>query len=682
MKKKEIMTIVRKQAMGHWLENEKDKKDAKDTRPRLGSETSEVSRSSIASMDGTESSARPAATRRRSSQKKQTIPTDRTASQSNSSEQRHGSASQLQLVKTSSVPGEMMLEPGSLFLAMDPVENRLFDQRQVPLLKSIGKSLDPFRTMFQSGNPRVSVEELKYSCSQYFGTVGLGRLWIPTCVERPHTFLSTLFLAATYHDVINWHSVESLETTALRQDVIVMVSEDFTDAQKRIDDHNIIAVSQLIIGEVMARNEKSRDFHEKGMEKMIAQRGIENMGLNGRIASAVSWVHLTSAILRQVAPRPMYHDYIRQYVTKQYSPAAMVPESPLYRPREKFFTLERSFQCNEKTLALIKDMRAMIEHFLQETPGSMRHSATMVTLYRNILKYESVTRLASTNVLRDYDWKYEAIRIAAIVQATAIVSRIPLSAALHEAGALPSKRSTSFYTSSNASRSSESLFSAMDPQQISPLTECSTSPTFQIHDPVIGRPGIPFDNPTVDFDLQRVSISSQSSIPHRTSSSSEYPPSLAPAHRPSLSSVQSSTSDMTHFPLATVGGSRMSTPNNQGSLLVDFKEALEKSNLSYAWKDMAGMLFWIGLVMGAASHEHENKILARYCSSTALRAGIMLCFEHPEAVHATVVTMTDVVAALNGGESPTGQVTNTETQNGAKRRRPTTSPRVPAVSRR
>jgi hypothetical protein len=62
---------------------------------------------------------------------------------------------------------------------------------------------------------------------------------------------------------------------------------------------------------------------------------------------------------------------------------------------------------------------------------------------------------------------------------------------------------------------------------------------------------------------------------------------------------------------------------------------------------MAGVLLWIGLVMGAASNENEDKLLARYFSATTMRACIMLCFEHPEAVHSTMLKMTDIVEALD-----------------------------------
>jgi hypothetical protein len=63
---------------------------------------------------------------------------------------------------------------------------------------------------------------------------------------------------------------------------------------------------------------------------------------------------------------------------------------------------------------------------------------------------------------------------------------------------------------------------------------------------------------------------------------------------------------------------------------------------------MAGVLLWIGLVMGAASSaKHHDNVLRRYFSATTMRACIMLCFENPEAVHATMLRMTEVVDTLS-----------------------------------
>jgi len=73
--------------------------------------------------------------------------------------------------------------------------------------------------------------------------------------------------------------------------------------------------------------------------------------------------------------------------------------------------------------------------------------------------------------------------------------------------------------------------------------------------------------------------------------------------------------------------------------------------MSKCWEDMAGVLFWIGLVGGVAVKKSSDKSLRRFFSAITMRSGVVICFEHPEAVNATVLRMTEVIKALNPAES-------------------------------
>jgi hypothetical protein len=68
---------------------------------------------------------------------------------------------------------------------------------------------------------------------------------------------------------------------------------------------------------------------------------------------------------------------------------------------------------------------------------------------------------------------------------------------------------------------------------------------------------------------------------------------------------------------------------------------------------MAGVLLWIGLVVGAASKNSESKIHKKYFSALTMRAGVMLCFEHPEAINSTMVKMSEIVEALSANKQRT-----------------------------
>jgi len=449
-------------------------------------------------------------------------------------------------------------------------------------------------------------------------------------------------MASAHHDVIQRREVESLETAALRNDVIMFVSGNLTNTAERVADHNIIAVSQLILGEVIGRNEGSLISHQSGIQIMIEQRGgLEYLGMDGMIASAVSWAHLATSVLREVQPNPMYVNYCVSRSTKNYPLHVAIPESPLYFPHGKYVTLERSTECNPEARRLLNEMRNMIDEFLYESRRTPRNSDRLTMLYDRVALCQPVQELRKNHVLRHSDWKYEAIRIAAVVQAHAIFHRLSLSDALTslQASGMPS----SLYRSFPASQSSESLFSTFDPHASTPSTEYSTSPSYSTYSTsnTVPQSGFPFHY------HHRPSVSSTYSY-HRLSTSSNF------SQRPSVSSIRSTSSDVLVFPRPSSSttahtGAHTTTPTN---ILADLKDALEKSNLSDCWADMAGVLLWVGLVMGAASNKHDDKVLARYFSATTLRACIMLCFEHPEAMHATMLRMSEVVEALgqNGSD--------------------------------
>lgn len=68
-------------------------------------------------------------------------------------------------------------------------------------------------------------------------------------------------------------------------------------------------------------------------------------------------------------------------------------------------------------------------------------------------------------------------------------------------------------------------------------------------------------------------------------------------------------------------------------------DALENSDLSNCWDDMAGVLLWIGLTATTASSSSHDKLLRKRFSALTIRVSMFLCFEHPAALHATLIRM-------------------------------------------
>ncbi|KAI4667571.1 uncharacterized protein J4E88_010235 [Alternaria novae-zelandiae] len=534
-KSKATMQTVRQTAMGSYL---KATKNQVSNKTRANSEASDHSRSSL----GSQSTTKPRTIKTPRVKEKKSDDKIHRLSQSTSSSQEapHHDAQVARIT-----PHQSTLTQTPIVIPIRSGHRYPFDLKPVPDLRCLGNGLDPFGTMFQSRNTRVNVERLKIECSKYFGTEGLGRYWIPECLSYAHTFLSTLYMASAYDDVVHNREIESLETAALRQDVIHFVGGHLTDVEQSVADHNIIAVSQLILGDVISRADLGLRYHQMGIAKMIEQRGgLQTLGVNGQLASAVSWANLATAALQEASPTRMYVDYCEMRALKTYPLIATIPESPLYHPHGKFMTIERSANCNANAQKLLEDVRTMMEDLL-DTNSSRRAGSSNKSrsAYDRIIRFRSVQPSRKTSILKTKDWKYEAIRLAAIVQAQAMFDQVPLSEALD--------------------RSSSS-----------------------------------------DVPLQQEVL------------------------------------------MREVSGD---------TILQQLRDALENSDLSDCWSDMAGVLLWIGLVMGAASNNSKDKIVRRYFSATTMRACIMLCFEHPEAIHSTMLRMTDLIAAL-GRKSNEGQM--------------------------
>ncbi|KAH7086228.1 hypothetical protein FB567DRAFT_471660 [Paraphoma chrysanthemicola] len=465
---------------------------------------------------------------------------------------------------------EIIVPDTPLFLKLRPGIPTPYDAYIPAPFVSIGTSLDPFKTMFHSSHPGLSIEQLKFHFNRYFGTQGLMKYWIPTALSYPYTFLGTLCLATAFHDVIHDQPLESVQTIALRQEVIHLVGRNMLDPKASVSDHNIMAIIQLIISEVIGREESGLKWHEDGIQKMILQRGgLDKLGLSGRLASTISWVSLANSVLHEQQPRSMYAEYCASNSTRAYQPTATLPESPICCVRAEWVTIPRSKSCTPEARALLRDVKTIIDLFLDEPILSQDNSQAIIGLYDkiiNLAEYPPISEIRKTRVLTEHDYKYEAIRITSVLQAVAIIQRVPLSGAL--------------------SRVANTQKQAM------------------------------FD------DSLSADISS--------------------ATGPSISSTNSAYSDHFYFPPPAP------VLNGSTALLSHLKATIEESNISSCWSDIAGVLLWVCMVAGAASRQSESKICKKYFSALTMRLGVILCFEHAEAINKTMVKMSEVIEALSG----------------------------------
>lgn len=498
----------------------------------------------------------------------------------------------------SGIPTDLLLPTPPMVAPMRSEFALPYDNYHPRPFQSIGRPLDPFRTMHQSSHPQVSVEELKWYCSRTFGTKALGLHWVSTLIKSPHAFLSTLCIASAHYDAMQGRSVESVQTLALRQEVMHLISQSLVDPQARINDYNIVALTQLIVSELISDQESALNYHEAGVKTMIKQRGgLHKLGANGRIASTISWVSLESAIVREMPTSSIYLDYYAPTASKMHPSYAALPESPLYCPRGDFDTVKKSTRCNARTFDLLKDIRMLIDLFLHETERSRQNSLSLKNIHKKIItQYPTAAELRQKEVMAPNAWRYEAIRLASVITATAIIRREPLSKAIGHAAEIE--------------------------------TDHSSTPYSYIPPTVLLRQ----DSPVSSFSVS---------------------PSYAAASDPFNPFAFSPTT-----PTSTKAQAAPAEPSGSTALLAHLKQALLSSDLSDCWAEMAGVLLWLALTAATASRT-ADKVLRKWFRALAARASIVLCFEHPEAVHRGLLRLGELVEAV-GEKERLGEIVRME----------------------
>jgi hypothetical protein len=171
LKSKKNMTKVRKKAMGSYLQEKNPKRVVRGRMARMQSEGSTDSRtSSVGSNqhepDGVNSNSdllKMAAWEKKWAERRPSSP------ERSPTDQADGPETQISRVQQSIdmiLPSAPMVSPSRTDVELE------YDVTVPKPFQSIGKPLDPFRTMFNPSHPRISVEELKFYCmvaSRSFG---------------------------------------------------------------------------------------------------------------------------------------------------------------------------------------------------------------------------------------------------------------------------------------------------------------------------------------------------------------------------------------------------------------------------------------------------------------------------------------------------------------------------------
>ena len=166
----------------------------------------------------------------------------------------------------------------------------------------------------------------------------------------------------------------------------------------------------------------------------------------------------------------------------------------------------------------------------------------------------------------------------------------------------------------------------------------------------------PTDTTTIAPDLffsSTLPLSHGSLTSHRTSMMNLDDGSSVPSENSYAESVASSThteitadTDFSRGNSPPLDSAAFDRSESHAEHLQRLHNALERSDQSNCWDDMAGILLWIGLTASTASRKSNGKVLRKYFSALTVRVSMFLCFEHPQALHATLLRMEAINKAL------------------------------------
>ncbi|KAF2688893.1 hypothetical protein K458DRAFT_385057 [Lentithecium fluviatile CBS 122367] len=307
----------------------------------------------------------------------------------------------------------------------------------------MGNGMDPFVVIPQFKCPELNAVRLVRNCNRAFSSKSTLEKWLPVMLSDPHILLSSTLMATTWLDMHAGVCGESKRTVLLKQEAISYINERLRDS-RAMEDSTLAVIIHVLAGEMWSCNEKTLRIHEEGVARLIAHRGgMSQLGGYGVVAQVAAAVTSHCDLICEATPLPIFY----QWEPPNFAVDEMVavPESPLYCPRGEFVTARQDRGCSEITHELLCDMRDLTDLFIAHNaafdtvldvetyPHDAQHGPSLVEYEARLAEFRAkLASLPSAHVLglpTTHDWVYESCRIAAIIYASAVIMRVPLSAA-------------------------------------------------------------------------------------------------------------------------------------------------------------------------------------------------------------------------------------------------------------
>ncbi|KAK3716369.1 hypothetical protein LTR37_006519 [Vermiconidia calcicola] len=214
-----------------------------------------------------------------------------------------------------------------------------------------------------------------------------------------------------------------LKRLRVRQGVISLINDSINDPEMRTADETIVAVLHVLNSEVMGCDDRSMRIHQVGLHEMIRERGgLDRLGVGGQLAGILTITNYLIGAVREMQPHPDYVSFASKQDTSIPSDTSRLPESPIYCRPQGFQKIAEVLSSRDETYELLDTLRRLTNRFYLEK------------VFAALPAWEK----DFTDMSERYT--YEAIRLAALIYAYALLHKIPFSKAAAEV-----RNSKSFY---------------------------------------------------------------------------------------------------------------------------------------------------------------------------------------------------------------------------------------------
>ncbi|KAH6699053.1 hypothetical protein BKA61DRAFT_621914 [Leptodontidium sp. MPI-SDFR-AT-0119] len=297
---------------------------------------------------------------------------------------------------------------------------------------------DPFGILPESPwhlNPGEMNElhEVKYFIVTFYAPGSIRKFIIPEAIADPGLYMAMVFCGYAY--LYGRRGLPmSNAAVAIKLETIRQINKKLQDPQQASAASTIASIAYLAtavrnFGGDTAAEEVAA--HEAGVDELVKLRDGKLASLNQTpfdmaLHGILVMHHVVYAGLSATQVSPTFDLKLPASPSPPLNDSEYLPESPFYRPRSSFFSLQESKRCSRATLEILYDMENIFTRLLERSWNGVLtedlYQAQLLETSSRISKLESTSKTLDTSSTSRVDYYYDACRICALITLDAMLN--------------------------------------------------------------------------------------------------------------------------------------------------------------------------------------------------------------------------------------------------------------------